>query len=300
MGIDLRIAQSKETCETLWKQFSPKRIVYDDWDFRHCFFEQNNCDYFFIVGEENGVPFGVLPLERNKKTGLVDFFGGPFMEGNRVFADPRFASHIPDFYARVPAPFALTSIEGDIPPGADHTPYVYRYFLDIHDMTGYMDYLDRFFKAKTRNRLKRIVRDMEALHPVLVENRLADIDPLIAFNKEAIGEESIFHTPSNVAIFHNLMREPFTPSFMSLDIDGAVQSVSFSMVYEDTYELVLFGSNKKGIPNIGNYLILLNIQKAIEIGAKIFYAGRHDCNWKERWHLQKIPFYQWEKMEHTP
>ena len=57
------------------------------------------------------------------------------------------------------------------------------------------------------------------------------------------------------------------------------------------YNYIIGGTNKDALPNLGKYLIYKNITTALDEGASGFGAGLGDCNWKERWHLQKTPQY---------
>jgi CelD/BcsL family acetyltransferase involved in cellulose biosynthesis len=147
--------------------------------------------------------------------------------------------------------------------------------------------IDRVFRSKAKASLGRR-SDPSRLSAVIVENSLDDIDLLAEYSIKTFGEKSSFvDDPAQTDIFKDLCRS-FRCFIHSYQVAGKTQAVSLSLVHDKTYLYLLSGSNNDEVPNLGNYLILNNIRTAIEHGCTTFDAGRHDCNWKERWHLTRI------------
>src|SRR3989338_4239916 len=74
----------EKECKELWEKFSPKRVLWDLWDFRFCF-HAGSFSFNFIVGFEGKEEAGLLPLVFDNTEKYYTYFGGDFPEQNRIF-----------------------------------------------------------------------------------------------------------------------------------------------------------------------------------------------------------------------
>ena len=77
------ITNEKE-CRELWEEFSPKKILWDLWDFRFCF-HNDNFDFNFILGIDGKKEIGLIPLVFDKDYDTYTYFGDTFPEQNKFF-----------------------------------------------------------------------------------------------------------------------------------------------------------------------------------------------------------------------
>ena len=129
------------------------------------------------------------------------------------------------------------------------------------------------------------------MNPIIVENNYKDLDLMFELNIKTFEEKSSFNKPYRTEAFHDLLKLNFDIYMLSYIINNKKEAVSFSIKYNDVYVYINAGTNKEAISNLGTYNIYKNIDKAIKTGSKIFDAGLEDLGWKERWHLEKNPQY---------
>ena len=82
--LKFKIIKEAGKCRELWDKFSPKKILWDLWDFRHCFHNED-FEFYFIVGIEDNHEMGLMPLVYNKKDKAYTYFGEDFPEQNKFF-----------------------------------------------------------------------------------------------------------------------------------------------------------------------------------------------------------------------
>lgn len=285
----IRIVRDAAEARRLWDLLSPRKTISDEWDFRWCFFRHHpECELHFVTAFRGQSPVALLPLQRNPAA-LLEFMGGNFMEDNRVFVKPGHEPAIPQLFASLSSRASLRSIIDDGDPFLSQLPLDSPvYVCDLRDIDTPEAFIERSFRSKAKANLRKKIRSIESLAPVIVENSVEDIDLLAEYSIRAFGEESSFVSdPAQRDIFRDLCRAfPFV--IHTYRIAGRTQAVSLSLIHGPTYLYLLSGSNNAEVPNLGNYLILKNIETAIAKGCAIFDAGRHDCNWKERWHLTRV------------
>lgn len=284
----IQVIHTAAEARRLWDLLSPRRTISDEWDFRWCFFRHHpECELHFVAAYSGRTPVALLPLQKNP-AGLVEFIGGDFMEDNRVFVAPGHTLAVPQLFGSLTSKTVLRSILDDGDPFLSRLPFdapVYTY--DIRGIASLDALIDRVFRSKSKANLRKKMRFVENLHPVIVEGSMDDIDVLAGYSIKAFGAESSFvRDPAQADIFKDLCRH-FRHFIHSYRIAGKTQAVSLSLLHSSTYLYLLSGSNNAEAPNLGNYLILNNIRTAIANGCETFDAGRHDCNWKERWHLSR-------------
>jgi CelD/BcsL family acetyltransferase involved in cellulose biosynthesis len=285
----IRVVSDPSEARHLWDLLSPRASIYDEWDFRWCFFRRHpECELHFITAFVRDTPVALLPLQKNPEA-LLEFMGSDFMEDNRVFVSPGHERAIPQLFESLSSKATLRSIIDGGDPYLSGLPFDYpKYCCDIRSFATLDDFINGFFRSKSKGNLRKKIRSVESLGPVILENSIEDIRVLAEHSINAFGEESSFiRDPAQKDIFEDLCRR--FPFFIhSYRVSGKTQAVSLSLVHNKTYLYLLSGTSKHEVPNLGNYLIINNIRTAIENRCETFDAGRHDCNWKERWHLTRI------------
>lgn len=287
--IRIAIVSDPAEVERLWKLLSPHNTIYDEWDFRACFLKRHPTHTLHcVVGTEGDTPVAMLPLQKNDQ-GLIEFLGGDFMEDNRVLVSPGHEEAIPLLFDPIQSKATVRSILAEGRPFLQQLPLDFpKYSYSLEGCATLMDFLVKTFPSNRRYSRRKIIKDIEQLNLKIELNRLEDLSLLERFNIETFQDESVFRVdPAMSAIFRDFCDLPYSPLIHSFVIDGKTQAVSLSLIHKKTYLFMLPGSNKDEISNLGNYVILHNLKTAIEKGCSVFDAGRHDCNWKEQWHLDK-------------
>lgn len=287
--INVNIINDIEQAQTVWKNIVSSKLIYDDWDFRYFFYKYFSYPLRFYAGYDNGELIGFLALQYNSVLKMLEFFGGSFMADNHVFIKPGYEEYIPQFYNSIKEPARLEDITGEDPFTKSLDILEYKYVADISKMKNADDYLVKKFRAKSRNKLRKKIKSIEAVNPKIIVDNYKDIDALMELNKKAFGKESSFFKPFRNEIYHDLFKLNLDIYMFSFIVNSKKEAVSLSVKYKDTYVYINAGTNKDDVSNLGTYVILKNIEKGIQTGAKFFDAGLEDLGWKERWHFEKIP-----------
>jgi len=292
-----RIVKDLDSCEAIWKSSIDPVHFFDEWDYRMCFFDKDRFDPHFIVGGDEGGPASsVLPLWSHKRNGYLEFFGGEFMEFNRIIApDRQAASHL------------LDSLDGDywlayMAPSekrlADLAPCGSRFLLDLRKVGGSLErYLDSF-SGKHRKNLKNDLKRLEQLNPVIVRNRLEDLDQMVHLNVSRFGNDSFLAEQWFVEGLKRFVQKANAKGhleMLSILIDNNPESVQLGMIYNNRYSVIL-GGNNMCVPNIGKRMIIEHIKNAIRLNADIVDFLCTDSGWKKLWNLQEEEVYEFSNM----
>lgn len=283
--------ESIEEAKNVWTKLTPDISIRDNWDFRYCFYKYFNYPLYFYAGYDNGEAVGLLPLQFNEENKYLEFFGGNFMNDNRVFIKQEYEDCVPQFYNAISQNATLKNITGNDPFTESLEVEKFKYTADLSGIKNTDDYFVKNFNSRSRKKLLKSVRDIESLKPEIIENKFSDLDLLIELNKKAFGEKSLFYKPHKIDSNKDLFKLDFDMHMLSFIIKGKTEAVSFSVKYKDIYVFINAGTNKIDVPNLGTFNIYKNLEKAIRLGSKTFDAGLKDLGWKEKWHLIKAPRY---------
>lgn len=282
--------------ERLWKSLSPRECLYDDWDFRLAFFEPSGAAPYFAAVYQDARPLALLPLQE-RPDGTLEFFGGSFMEDNRVFVRAGFEALASRLYRSLPAPVELNDIGTRDPSRALFDPEPYPGY--VHQLDGLAageDFLERNFRSKSKANLKKSFRQLQERWNIRVQPGAAnDLDLLFELNIRNFGEDSAFRSPARQAAFRNLYERSPEPVLLTLLADDRKIGASFSLGFGASYVYLNAGVRHDEYSGAGSYLIFANIEEAIKRGKTLFDAGVEDLGWKERWHLTPVPRYRFRK-----
>lgn len=286
----IRVISNLDEARKVWDLLSPRGNIYEEWDFRFVFYKYFSNPLRFYVAEEDGETVGLLPLQFNAEKNHLEFFGGNFMEDNHAFIKSGYEKCIPELYAAVKERARLEDIILD----NEFVSLQFlenKYVIDLEEFGDIDSYLNKTFSSKTRKKIKKRNEEIELLGPEIACNEDSDLDVLIDLNKQAFGKDSSFHKPFRREIWQDILKSDFETVTLSAKIDGKKRNASLAVVYKDTFVSLAVGNDKEDFPNLGTYMLLERIKKAISLKCKTFDAGLNDLGWKNKWHLRKIPQY---------
>ena len=285
MSLDFKIIKDLSQAKEVWQQLSPNETLWDDWDFRYCFYKYYNWELFFYTGHLNGEIVGVLPLQYNSKKKMLEFFGGEYMEENKVLIKKDCQQFIPDFYKQIDREAELCDISGQDPFTQNFPLHEYKYIYNLSGITTLEQFIDKYFDSDSRKKKRRLLKE----EVEIVYNDFNDFDLMIDLNLKNFGKESSFNQLFRKEIFHDLLKLNYEPILFTSVIDGKKEAVSFAIKYKDKFISLNSGVNSAPFPWLEKYLILKKVAKAIELKCQIFDACLGNCGWKDNWHLEKIP-----------
>ena len=285
MDLRFEVVKDIQNAKILWNQFSPNQTLWDDWDFRYCFYKYYNYELFFYVGWLGDQAIGLLPLQHNGKS--LEFFGGEYMEENKLFIKPEFKDLIPKFYENIKQRTKLEYISGEDPFTQILPIKDYKYIYNLSGATDVDQLLDKYFETDAKKKRRRLEKEVGEI--VMTLNNFEDIDLMIELNIQNFGADSSFNQPFRKEIFHDLLKLNHEIFLMTFSIEGKKQAVSLAIKYKDRFVSLNSGVNKEDFPDLAKCLILKKVDQAIKLGCKVFDACAGDYGWKRHWHLEKIP-----------
>ncbi|MDD4332684.1 MAG: GNAT family N-acetyltransferase [Patescibacteria group bacterium] len=293
--INFKVISDITEAKNIWLQLSYGKSIYDDWDFRYCFYKYFKFPLYFIVGYDADLEIGLLPLQYNPKDKYLEYFAEEFMEDNRLYIREGYEKYIPDFFDFIKEPVNIFDMAGENDFIKSLPLEDYKYVLTLDKISKFDDFLDSSFSAKRRRAFRKIFSYYEEKKPEILINNFPDIDLMIDLNIGRLKEESYFNNPFEREIFHDILQLNFDYSLVTLIVDNKKVAVSFSILYKGVYNYLALGADIETAPNIGKFLHKINIERAISLKAKTFDAGLGDCSWKKIWHLEKLSQHNFEK-----
>lgn len=297
--LEFKCVTDIDEAEKIWRRFSPEETLYDAWEFRALFQKYHQKEIRFYCGYLAGELIGCLPLQYNAEKGWLEFFGGDYMEDNRLFLKDGFEEYRPNFYEYVKTlgeTIHLECIRGEDAFTSALELQDYKYVLPIEKYQSHEEYVADVFSSETKKTLLKKMRRVERLGVEITKNKFEDIEKLFEFNIAMFGDHSSFSDrPFHKEIFRELLNlsPKFTTHLLSFSVAGVLTAVSISIEYRGIYAYILLGSDPNGVKDMATYINLQNIQNAIPAKAKFVDCFVGAYGWKDRWHFTPIPQYKY-------
>lgn len=278
----------------IWNDLSQNKTIYDDWEFRHCFYKYNPYPVLGIVATDSQKPVGLLVIQNNTDKNCWEFFGGTYMEDNRVLLASGYESLVPEFYAQVPTPTKLYSMVDAHPFTTELPLEANKYVLPLNGLTSFEDYLSNFLDADARGKFRRKIRKVERENIQIRSGQIEDMTTMIKFNLAQFGDHSAFSArPHLTEIFHDLTKLGWPVHLYGFLKDGIPIAASFALIYNDVYEYFNLGTDesieKDNLRDLATFVHKHNVEAAINANCYLFDAFTRSYGWKEHWKFAKIP-----------
>lgn len=296
--IEIRVIRDLKTAASLWQEISPRRVIFDDWNFRYGFFKYEpyplcfRAAYATSEGQEELV--ALMPLVEYPEYGH-GFISEEPCEENRVFVKAGHEEAIKLLYESLSKTekTQFYDISGEDEYTKSLTLEDYKYVLPLSEFNSFSDFMNARLTPKRRHSLAKELAAIANLNPEVVDNDFADLDILFQLNVGSFADESYLTKEAERKPWRELVKEPFDWHLTSLRIEGKTVAVSLAVLYNGYWHYLLTGVDFKTYPGLGKFLNKTNIEKAIAAGAKYFDAGLGDCGWKNLWHFDQIPQYEY-------
>jgi len=296
------IVKESNECERLWNMFSPNKNLFDLWETRVCFYDPTVHQLHFIVGFEQDLLIGVLPLWKNKHQSYYEWFGGEFAEGNVFFLKDE--KYLPDFFKQLPSDTWLPYTDrryDQYMKLLPHSVHETSYYVDLKKYGHNLDNYFSTFKGKHKKNLLRDLRLITEKNPDLhiVRNDMNDFDRMMELNNKRFNENSFFAEPDFVTGLKKLLKSTNNKGeleMLSIHINGKPESIEVAILKNGVYTVILGGNNLE-FANIGKVMTVEHLKNAIAKGATIVDFLAYDCGWKKLWNMDEI---EWCNFSTTP
>lgn len=301
--ITFKIIEDPTEAKRLWELFSPHKRIDDEWEFRNTWTEDYNFPFHFIVGYDGEKPVGLLPLQYNTLKGLgpkllnvtvpyLEFFAGIDTDDNDVWVLPGYEKYKVDFFRQITRPAILSPLKEQYTiDTVEAAHYIDRFELSLEKNPDMDTYLQQSFDAKGRSRLKGRVKKLCKTYNVTTRvGTEQDLDVFFNFNISHFGNQSSFNMADRQSVYRTLFKK-FQTDIVVVELDGQIKAVTFGLLYKDIYTAVNLGYDDS-IRDLFKVLVYMRIERAQELGYKLYDVGKGDNGWKSHFHFTKIPQYQ--------
>ncbi len=291
--ITFRTITTLKDCKNLWSILSPKKTLYDEWDFRYAYYRHFNYSLVFITAFDKEEPVGLLPLMFDREKGYLDFFAGfEYMEDNGLFLKKGYEDCSEEFLDQVQGERpALLEYIGESLNLNGSVIHDYNYFINLKGLSDYEDFLHHYLHGESRRNIEYQIRKINKNEVEISYGNRDDILILEKWNKIRFGKHSSFYERPHWEEFYKEIAEKFNSQIITVSINGQKEGVGFLILYKNICYGINAGYNPE-IKNLGKYITLLKIDYAIKKGAQIYDAGSGAFGWKEDFNLLKRPLYR--------
>jgi len=302
--LSLKVHSKIDECFYLWEKFSPKKTLFDLWDFSYSWSEGlGNKPYFYTL-YEGKKPLGMLPLSFDHEDKRFEWFGCEWLENHSFFVEDEKCIDL--LLTIAPSPLFLNSIAlykgihqlakfGEISQDPDD-----RNIKDISNISS-MGELLATFKKKSRYNLKYDYRRLESagVKIEMIETRnLANFEELMEMNKRRFNgiDKDVSYVEKFQGAFRRIIKNASQYKFKYIKVSSQNKTASIDMVmtYKDVYYPLTGSNNVEEFNGIGNFMTYIEFDDAINKGFKLVDILQEDHGWKHRF-FDKIPLFVFEK-----
>lgn len=298
---EIEVFSDINICKSLWDEFSPKRNLFETWEFRYAFYLGYGYRPYFLVARKNRKNVALLPLWFDSKNKYYTWFGSEWQEELSFFLKDREAMRFLIEYA--PSPLVLNALTKEaILPYKDYFQFEEddpKYVLDISCFSSHEDYLMTLRKNERRNLRKDRNRILKQ-NPEVVFNQFSDFEHMVNLAKERFklkGEDTDWDNEERVNTFKKIIELAgisYQIRMITVKIGGEYAGVDLIAIYKGRYYALKCGYNVKTFKGIGNFVNLIEIDDAISLGLQVIDFLQNNYQWKSRW-FSPIPLYKLRK-----
>lgn len=302
-SLKVQIVSDLHRAKELWDEFSPKKTLFDTWEFRLAFYNGYKYTPHFILLKTEAEHQALLPLWYEADEKRYVFFGSVWQEENNFFVkDPIFS---PLILSISPTPLYLNALSADsIGQTNDFVEFESddpKFILDLTTISSVEDFLATM-KKKRRYNLRRDWKLIDSKKPEILFDNFSDLDSLIDLSIKRFaqkGEDTDWEDPRRTEAFRQVVAlgqkgESYKIRMITVKIGGEVAAVDLIAMYNDCYYPLKCGYDVANFPGIGNYVNLFEIKDALSLGCKKMDFLEIDYGWKNKWFDQQ-PLYRYQK-----
>ena len=287
-----------EKCWQLWEKFSPKKSLFQLWDFRYSWYQGWGFKPYFYTIYFGKKPVAVLPLWFNEIEKKYQWFGGSWPEDNCFFVSD--IDFILPLLKIAPKPLFLNAIEEN-----DDLFFLKHLYLNedvpkyIINSSVYKTY-DEFImtlKKKNRyhlryyeNRFSQMLTKIEWVEGDESKN-LSFLQKLSIFDfeRKEDGDFSEYRKKQRIKTFEMIYKNQRVYKIISLYIWIGDYLAAYDILglYKKNLYLLTGAADLKRFPGLGVYVTALELKKAWEWKVSLIDCMQEDYNWKHKYFTPK-------------
>lgn len=292
-------------CYEIWENFTQKKSVFDEWEFRYAWYKGFENEPFFYTLYEGKNIVGSIPLWYNKSKNIYEWFGSDWMEDNKFFVKDH--EYIDLLFKILPSPIYLGSFEyqtqwknknifSEIVPDDPKNIKKLTEYSSIYDLL-------KSFNKKRRYNFKYDVKKIEKQKPrvsVIKGYNAECMKSLFKMNIERFksdeNHKSIFEDAKIRKTFEILVKKAKTyeAKFIKVEIGRKTAAIDLILEYKNTYCVPIGANNIAEFNGIGVFMMYKEFEEAIKNKFEFIDTLQEDYGWKHRY-LDPSPLFKWQK-----
>jgi len=289
-----------EKCWQLWEKFSPKKSIFQLWDFRYSWYQGWGFKPYFYTIYSGKEPVAVLPLWFNEIEKKYEWFGGYWPEDNCFFVSENYFILI--LLKIAPKPILLNAIEeSDFLLSFKDKYFTYdlpKYVINTSFYKTFDHYL-MSLKKKNRHHLRYYYKYYSSSQMVMKikwiegdESRnLYYLKKLSIFDHERKedGAFSEYRKKQRLKTFEMIYKNQGIYKIVSLYIWIGDYLAAYDIlgIYNNTLYLLTGAADLKHFSGLGVYITAIELKKAWEWGVSSIDCMQVDYNWKHKYFTTK-------------
>ena len=285
--MEFKILKSASDCKRAWNYFNPNQNLFDVWDYRYCFFNKDMHRFNFILGKYKRRIDGLLPLIYNRKEDKYEFFGSWFPEPNFFYIMNKL--RLTQYLNACPERTNLKGIHWSEKKYYNFEDDEPTYFLDLLKYKyDYANYMNSFSKKRQKN-LRQELKPLLSSNHRITYNNISNFSTLVNLNIRQFGDQSNFMDPYLKKSLRKLLltvNRNNIVRMISLKVGRKIEAVDFCVIHNNRFYPIAGGANIYRYPNLGKFMTMLDIQSAINEGARFIEFLATFGHWKRLWHFE--------------
>lgn len=288
--ITIDVVTDIKEAQEIWNAYHTGTSLYDSWKYRSLYFQFFSYPLQFYIVSINNEVIAVLPMQWNTDQQHLEFFGGDYMSDNTIYLKRGNEKYLKELSKQMARPLRLFWTAKPYILSSWKTCMIsYKYVLPLQGLNTIDDFLQLYWSKKSRKNIQHQMEELQKLNVQVQEDNYNDLDLLIELNKKRFGKASSFYKPFRKEFLQEVIKH-FDVKMLSVTVQGKKESVCYSVFYNNVYYGINSGRNT-AINNLGKFVMLEKISRAITSGAVSYDAGRADLGWKRAFHFKPVPLY---------
>ena len=296
--MEIKLIRDMSECERLWNKFSPRTIVWDNFDYFEKLVEIGGYPPLFVLILEEDLEVGILSLWLDKETNRYYQFGGSWRENFNVWIPEEYiAPTIAFLHKEGIMPIRYIDASKDMKEkfeAALSKDYEikfeldYNYHVDLEKINYDFEEFFSRFSSKQRKNLRNDIKKTSEYAPEVKFESLDNFDTFIKFNVDRFNSESDYNDENFIKEARSILetaKEKNELYALHIYIEGKVEGIEYAIFHNGIYH-VFNGGYNRSFSNLGKLIMFEHIKKACELKAKKIDFLVGDTGWKKLWKLE--------------
>ncbi len=161
----------------------------------------------------------------------------------------------------------------------------------MEGLNGFDSFLETGLRGENRRKIRHVMSKINNNYKVeFKKGTEKDLELLFELNKMRFGKNSHFHMEHRKQIHRDFLTL-FPHDLFTIYLNGVIKAVGMGIIHKKIYHGLISGYDYE-INDLGKFVFLSKMKRAMELGCVVYDAGKNDNGWKEQLGLARTPQYK--------